>query len=130
MKAYRALIDKQNKIKKQINALSSELNQVLEQNITQEKQMTTEEIVARFKDEHPKFDSLHEQIQEVENQIQETLNKCEHFMSNISTVEVYEILSQIRKIELEVYYREKSKYLLSSFIGLYAQYAETFENVG
>lgn len=76
--------------------------------------MTTEEIVARFKDEHPEFDSLHEQIQEMENQIQETLNKCEHFMSNISTVEVYEILSQIRKIELEVYYRENSKYLLSS----------------
>ena len=80
LKAYCALIDKQKTVKKQINALSSELNQVLEQNTTQEEQMTTEEIVARFKDEHPEFDSLYEQMQDIENQCQKTLNKCTPFM--------------------------------------------------
>ena len=130
MKAYCALIDKQNKIKKQINALSSELNQVLEQNITQEKQMTTEEIVARFKDEHPEFDSLYEQMQDIENQCQKTLNKCTPFMENISTVEVYKIQTQIRMMEYEVDDRKYLKRRLSDFIELYTQYAETFANVG
>lgn len=130
LKAYCALIDKQKTVKKQINALSSELNQVLEQNTTQEEPMTEEEIVASFKDEHPEFDSLHEQIQDVENQRQETMDKCKPFMANISTVEVFEIQTGIRTIEHEVDDREYFKRRLSAFIELYTQYAETLENVG
>lgn len=130
LKAYCALIDKQKTVKKQINALSSELNQVLEQNITQEEQKTKEELVARFKDEHPKFDSLHEQLQEVESQLRETLNECTPFMENISTVEVYEIQTRISTIEYEVDDRENLKHRLSYFIELYAQYKETLEKVG
>ncbi|MGM9797425.1 MAG: hypothetical protein ACI3ZY_07605, partial [Parabacteroides sp.] len=130
LKAYCALIDKQKTVKKQINALSSELNQVLEQNTTQEEQMTKEEIVARFKDEHPEFDSLHKQLQDVENQRQETMSKCKLFMANISTVGVYEIQTRIGMIEREVDDREYLKRRLSGFIELYTQYAETLENVG